>query len=194
MYGADAASSDGRGTDMDVFGRKLSQIITADYTDIALAAGPLDIAGQVRLHAVHVSPWNIGHPAKTAWLPGWCGIFDVRWVLCTATPKRLLCRSSAERWVVQVPMLPRPPPEVERNPTLLAEYESVSRQIRQSCHQVALLDRVHNIKVCCRLTIVLAYPLCHMASACWQCLFMQSARLELAGGRIHAVGMCWRCR
>lgn len=49
--------------------------------------------------------------------------------------------------LLQVPMLPRPPPEVERNPTLLAEYDSVSRQIRQSCHQVALLDRVHNIKV-----------------------------------------------
>lgn len=50
-YGPDGAANDGRGSDMDVFGRKLSQIITADYTDIALAAGPLDIAGQVLAHA-----------------------------------------------------------------------------------------------------------------------------------------------
>ncbi len=50
-YGPDGSANDGHGSDMDVFGRKLTQIITADYTDIALAAGPLDIAGQVRAHA-----------------------------------------------------------------------------------------------------------------------------------------------
>ena len=44
-------------------------------------------------------------------------------------------------------MLPLPPPDVERNAPALAEFESVTRQIRASCHQVALLDRVHNIKV-----------------------------------------------
>ena len=48
---------------------------------------------------------------------------------------------------VQVPMLPLPPPHVERSAALLGEYESVARQIRQSCHQVALLDRIHSIKV-----------------------------------------------
>lgn len=44
-------------------------------------------------------------------------------------------------------MLPLPPPHVERSAALLGEYESVARQIRQSCHQVALLDRIHSIKV-----------------------------------------------
>ena len=48
---------------------------------------------------------------------------------------------------LQIPQLPNPPPDVERNPTLLAEYESIAGQIKSSCHQVALLDRVHNIKV-----------------------------------------------
>jgi hypothetical protein len=48
---------------------------------------------------------------------------------------------------LQIPQLPNPPPDVERNPTLLAEYESIAGQIKASCHQVALLDRVHNIKV-----------------------------------------------
>jgi hypothetical protein len=52
-YGADGAVADAaRSSDLDVFGRKLAGIITADYTDIALAAGPLDIAGQVRTCAV----------------------------------------------------------------------------------------------------------------------------------------------
>lgn len=46
-----------------------------------------------------------------------------------------------------MPMLPLPPPHVERSAALLSEYESVARQIRQSCHQVALLDRIHSIKV-----------------------------------------------
>ena len=49
--------------------------------------------------------------------------------------------------LLQIPQLPNPPPDVERNPTLLAEYESIAGQIKSSCHQVALLDRVHNIKV-----------------------------------------------
>ncbi len=47
-YGGDAAVADAaRSSDLDVFGRKLAAIITADYTDVARAAGPLDIAGQV---------------------------------------------------------------------------------------------------------------------------------------------------
>lgn len=54
--------------------------------------------------------------------------------------------------LVQIPQLPNPPPDVERSPTLLAEYESIAGQIKSSCHQVALLDRVHNIKVCPHLT------------------------------------------
>ena len=44
-------------------------------------------------------------------------------------------------------MLPYPPPDVERNPVLQAEYEAVAKQIRALCQQIALLDRVHSIKV-----------------------------------------------
>ncbi len=46
-FGADALSEQ-HGSDLDVFGRKLAGIIMADYTQLALSAGPLDIAGQVR--------------------------------------------------------------------------------------------------------------------------------------------------
>lgn len=45
-FGADALSEQ-HGSDLDVFGRKLAGIIMADYTQLALSAGPLDIAGQV---------------------------------------------------------------------------------------------------------------------------------------------------
>lgn len=48
---------------------------------------------------------------------------------------------------LQVPMLPLPPAHVDRSAALLGEYEGVARQIRSSCHQVALLDRIHSIKV-----------------------------------------------
>ena len=34
-------------SDMDVFGHKLAAIVAADFTALALSAGPLDIAGQV---------------------------------------------------------------------------------------------------------------------------------------------------
>ena len=44
-------------------------------------------------------------------------------------------------------MLPVPPAEVERNPLAMAEFESVTGQIRNSFQHVALLDRVHNMKV-----------------------------------------------
>ena len=47
-FGADALSEQ-HGSDLDVFGRKLAGIIMADYTQLALSAGPLDIAGQVRI-------------------------------------------------------------------------------------------------------------------------------------------------
>jgi len=63
-----------------------------------------------------------------------------------------VCLLKSELSPVQIPQLPNPPPDVERNPTLLAEYESIAGQIKSSCHQVALLDRVHNIKVCFCLT------------------------------------------
>ena len=45
-FGADALLEQ-NGSDLDVFGRKLAGIIMADYTQLALSAGPLDIAGQV---------------------------------------------------------------------------------------------------------------------------------------------------
>ena len=47
-FGADALAEQ-HGSDLDVFGRKLANIIMADYTQLALSAGPLDIAGQVML-------------------------------------------------------------------------------------------------------------------------------------------------
>ena len=47
-FGGDALSEQ-HGSDLDVFGRKLAGIIMADYTQLALSAGPLDIAGQVGL-------------------------------------------------------------------------------------------------------------------------------------------------
>ena len=46
-FGSDALAEQ-HGSDLDVFGRKLANIIMADYTQLALSAGPLDIAGQVR--------------------------------------------------------------------------------------------------------------------------------------------------
>lgn len=52
-FGADALSEQ-HGSDLDVFGRKLAGIIMADYTQLALSAGPLDIAGQVRLQTFQI--------------------------------------------------------------------------------------------------------------------------------------------
>ncbi len=54
-FGADALSEQ-HGSDLDVFGRKLAGIIMADYTQLALSAGPLDIAGQVRLQTMDQDP------------------------------------------------------------------------------------------------------------------------------------------
>lgn len=48
-YGTDAAGLESRGSE-DTFNLKLKTIVNADYTELALAAGPLDIAGQVNPH------------------------------------------------------------------------------------------------------------------------------------------------
>ena len=65
----------------------------------------------------------------------------------------------------QVPVLPVPPAEVERNPLAMAEFESVTGQIRNSFQHVALLDRVHNMKV-----PPAAGDHCTLAASCGQCL------------------------
>jgi hypothetical protein len=151
-FGPDALSEQ-HGSDLDVFGRKLAGIIMADYTQLALSAGPLDIAGQVGVH----SNWSGTEtclcncnftlqgvqgedfqPSLSCCFPGsHPRLRQATFVYC-AKPLRA---------PLQIPQLPNPPPDVERNPTLLAEYESIAGQIKSSCHQVALLDRVHNIKV-----------------------------------------------
>ena len=44
--------------------------------------------------------------------------------------------------------MPALPPDVERtNPTLAAEFETVTKNLRTLTSQIALLDRIHSIKV-----------------------------------------------
>lgn len=44
--------------------------------------------------------------------------------------------------------VPALPPDVERtNPTLAAEFETVTKNLRTLTSQIALLDRIHSIKV-----------------------------------------------
>ncbi len=65
-FGADTGAADGRGNSEDAFHRKLKGIVNADYTELALAAGPLDIAGQVGPPHTPGSPFHLQHPSHVS--------------------------------------------------------------------------------------------------------------------------------
>lgn len=76
-YGPDGSGGDGRGSE-DTFNMKLKTIVDADYTELALAAGPLDIAGQVSPYSHRCTSlgslgarYNHAHPARPAGLRRW---------------------------------------------------------------------------------------------------------------------------
>ena len=149
-----AGGGDASGQPLDSFVNRLNQIVAADYTEAALQT-PLDLC-EPRLLC---KGWRLAcQPGLSA--PAACGVralaqrsscMPAGLSSCGPGRRRRLQALSSQHARCAAPFpVPALASDVERNnPTLAAEFGSVMKNLKQLTTQIALLDRIHSIKVRC---------------------------------------------